>query len=730
VAARVLAASAALLTAACSAVYAPTDVKATIDASVATAEAAADAEATATTRENRLKNPSATVPVLTSPGDVIQTEANPARPTPVAPPARPTGSPLELALKSLVRISVGDTIGTGFVASVSPEQQLALVVADLRQVGGQSRPMLVFNTGGQRAPLQGTVVWTDVDSGLAVIRVCCDGGFLPVRLNLERFLLPGDPLFMLNSNSGTGAEASPLEGNITAVLVDQHGGRFQVQSAVKADRFASGPMFDIDGDFIGFASTAAGSLVFGPADEYIATLVADVNSGALVAPAPDAAPSQASPPATAPPALAPPPTPVPAPTPSASVPPATSTPSPQPTPAVTSQTPTAAASPAPITATPATASATPAATPVTPSPIPTQAASSTPTPVPTVAGTPTRTPTPAPTGTPTPKPASTTPFHEQRELVTLTHFSNADSIVRYETGAVAADVAAEATFANPFGGDSRTWNYGFTIRGSWNDYYIVLVHGDRKWTLHRRTAQGDALVQSGLWGGIKIAAGESNTVSVVAHGQTGYLVVNGRFVTTLDLSTKTGAGEVTLATGAFRGDEYRESATIATSVSVRSLDPVNTEPAVPGTATDGNPQVIQAVSAISDGLVDLEFAPQFPAYGGDWSVDLTVRSAEGSGLNVKLNDQKVMLIEEVAADGARRVLTSSSVDGLRTEASARNRLITLTLGRLLLVTLNGRVVAEYDLEPVRGGVRMTAAVSAGPGLSFNVPAFRVFSMPD
>ena len=167
-------------------------------------------------------------------------------------------------------------------------------------------------------------------------------------------------------------------------------------------------------------------------------------------------------------------------------------------------------------------------------------------------------PTPAPTRRPTatPTPGQTSDFGlTSGEL----RHDPSDGSIRAEYANVSiADTMVEATFVNPYSAASNKWDYGFIFRQEHTGPAIhFAVTSDRRWYLAWRETPAAANQQVG--GGtiptFDTSAGGQNHLRVVAIKERGWLFVNGEFVSALDLSDVTGAGDVAVITGAFTGDQ-------------------------------------------------------------------------------------------------------------------------------------------------------------------------------
>ena len=179
---------------------------------------------------------------------------------------------------------------------------------------------------------------------------------------------------------------------------------------------------------------------------------------------------------------------------------------------------------------------------------------------------------PSPTPTPTRRP-SPTPWRGQTGDFgpmsgDLRHDPSEGFIKTEYANVSVADFVVEATFSNPYSGADHKWDYGFFLRDhrrydSPDPFIQVSVTSDRRWYLGWRETSDSP--NQRLGGGtvthLDISAAGRNHLRVVAIGERGWLFVNDRFISNLDLSPVTGAGDVAAITGAFAGDEVAGAVT-------------------------------------------------------------------------------------------------------------------------------------------------------------------------
>ncbi len=141
-----------------------------------------------------------------------------------------------------------------------------------------------------------------------------------------------------------------------------------------------------------------------------------------------------------------------------------------------------------------------------------------------------------------------------------------DGFIKTEYARVSiTDMIVEATFVNPYSAASNDWDYGFILRRySTGQQIQVVVTSDQRWVLNwRETSSADTSQRlgGGTLEAFNTGTGGRNHLRVVAIGERGWLFVNGEFVSTLDLSDVTDAGDIAVITGAFTGNEVAGAVT-------------------------------------------------------------------------------------------------------------------------------------------------------------------------
>ena len=320
---------------------------------------------------------------------------------------------------------------------------------------------------------------------------------------------------------------------------------------------------------------------------------------------------------------------------------------------------------------------------------------------------PTPSPTRRPTATPTPGRTSTfgPPSGELR------HDPSDNAIKTQYTNVSIADMIVDATFVNPYSAASNKWDYGFILRdhGRYDSAapFVQVVTSDRRWYLAwRETPTADnQQVGGGTIPTFDTSAGGRNHLRIVAINERGWLFVNGEFVSSLDLSAVTGAGDLAVITGAFEGNEVAGAVTWFENFQGERLSrrygpadgKLEQEPGRIGTHWSG--------VRTRDLMAEAEFVnPQ----GSDWDYGFIIRNPESSHLDIiGLTDKAWWFHEtrDVSDDEYAKV-----ADGYLSDAGisllSRNHLLIIAIEESGWLLVNDRLVAKLDLghNQTSGGI--------------------------
>ena len=322
------------------------------------------------------------------------------------------------------------------------------------------------------------------------------------------------------------------------------------------------------------------------------------------------------------------------------------------------------------------------------------------------AGPPAPTPTPTRRPTATPTPGQTNDFGPTSGE--LRHDPSDGSIEIEYAGVSIDDMMVEATFVNPYSAASNKWDYGFIFRREHTSPAIhFAVTSDRRWYLGwRETPSADnQRVGGGTIPTFDTSAGGRNHLRVVAIKERGWLFVNGEFVSSLDLSAVTGAGDVAVITGAFAGDEVAGAVTRFENFRGEQLSrrygPADGKlEKEPGSGATHWSRV-----RTRDLVVEADFVnPQ----GSDWDYGFIIRHAERNDLEVIGLTDKAWWFHYTRDVGDDEY--TKMADGYLSEAGInlpnRKHLLLIAIEESGWLFVNEQLVAKLDLghNQTSGGV--------------------------
>lgn len=273
-----------------------------------------------------------------------------------------------------------------------------------------------------------------------------------------------------------------------------------------------------------------------------------------------------------------------------------------------------------------------------------------------------------------------------------------DGFIKIErTDAYMSDMIVSATFVNPYSAASNNWDYGFIIReeGGGGPEIHIEVTSHRQWNVNWRSNGMDAdtsqEIASGRLNNFDTRAGGRNFLWLLATGGRGLLFINSEFISMLDLSAHTGAGDVAVATGFYKGGEVSGAVTryedFKGSRLTHSYGPASGrleyEPGI----------VLEHVSGVwtADFVAEAEFVN--PS-GSNWDYGFLFRDSASDQLEVI----------GIASDHWWHHYTDfvgDVVDSQRLPSGSlrnRNHLILMTIGDTGYFFVNGQLITLLDLS--------------------------------
>jgi len=154
---------------------------------------------------------------------------------------------------------------------------------------------------------------------------------------------------------------------------------------------------------------------------------------------------------------------------------------------------------------------------------------------------------------------------------TLLHEED-DSIETRYLEPIIADFVLTTTFYNPYSADSNPWDYGFFFRNNEQGDFALIIRSSGWFELfYRPMSDWDNLIIINYdYSDRILTSGHSNNkLKIAAIGDTGYLWINNKFITKLDLSENISAGTISIGTGFYNGSEVDGEETLYSSVELR-----------------------------------------------------------------------------------------------------------------------------------------------------------------
>ena len=308
-------------------------------------------------------------------------------------------------------------------------------------------------------------------------------------------------------------------------------------------------------------------------------------------------------------------------------------------------------------------------------------------------------------------------------------------IETYDANVNLEHFSAAATFVNPSSGG---WDYGFLFRWTeQNRFHIVALTHNGRWVHDRREGSADTIVvDSGWTNALRLGAGASNELRLVAIDSTGWLFVNGEFVTALNLEGGASEGDVAVMTGYHRGSERQGSVTRFREFSVFGMEGLaETTSGELMHANDGNIQSRYVTDGVGDFIIHATFANPYSSSVGSWDYGVAFRDDPN-----RRNAFEAVTIssdgswEHFRRDGAvSSVYRESGRAQVNWGAGAENTLWLWAIGDVGSLWVNGEPTDALDLSgaPLMGGVWVGTGFYEGnevPGYATSYADVEVWSL--
>jgi serine/threonine-protein kinase len=323
-------------------------------------------------------------------------------------------------------------------------------------------------------------------------------------------------------------------------------------------------------------------------------------------------------------------------------------------------------------------------------------------------------------------PASGQLFHQQDNFI-----ENAAA------GVNLTDFIARVSVLNPYATSVGGWDTGIIFRQQDLDREMRLViRSDGSWNLNSRQRDADQFVGEGQLGNLlDVSENGSNEIVLIGLAETGYFLLNDRFVSTLDLSSRVDAGDIAVGTGFYSSNEREGEVTPYEGFSIWSLDPAfgprsNTLDHI----DDGLIKVRGAEVDLLNFVADATFNNPYGASVAGWDVGYSMRN-RGSGEQFWLIADSLSewtLIDR--SGGEDTTVAEGDIGNMDIGEGGANRMTIIALDANGFFLMNGALIAELDLSSrmTRGDVEIATAFFVGnelEGESTSYEAFTVWPLP-
>ncbi len=296
------------------------------------------------------------------------------------------------------------------------------------------------------------------------------------------------------------------------------------------------------------------------------------------------------------------------------------------------------------------------------------------------------------------------------------------------------DFVAVATFHNPQGGVD--WDYGFVFRHSGDHRFsILVVSSDGEWAHYHRQGQAgnDIELARGEARGLKTGLGDANELQLITAGDLGLLFLNGNLAAVFTLPSESKAGDVSVITGYYKGNETPGRTTVFRGFRVSETQWVGNKDGELHHANDGEIRGHAMMTDVKNFLAHATFVNPYPPDAGLWSHGILFRHRSKDrfqGIAISSNGTWLHFIRD--GDDLSVHEQDGSVS-LKLGSGERNRIGLMAVGNTGLLSVNGEFISYLDigLGPPKGDVWVATgfyAESEIPGKSTRFEDFEVWTL--
>lgn len=313
-----------------------------------------------------------------------------------------------------------------------------------------------------------------------------------------------------------------------------------------------------------------------------------------------------------------------------------------------------------------------------------------------------------------------------------------DFIETYYVEADLRDFIIQSSFSVPFTALEGIWDIGYIFRQTEGDDAMrLVVRSNGYWSLNNRVGTEDNfIVEGNISAFLNLRTSQINTMTLITHGDRGYFLFNGNFVSVLDLSNNDNAGDIALGTGFYTDDEREGATTAFTDFAIWAQEP-DFGPAA-GTLEhldDGFIESFAAAVRLTNFVADATFInPYAGTADQSWDAGFAFRELDSGDQFWIVADSTNYwgLIDR--ADDEDNFLQEGETDLLNLGANEENRLTLITWNEQGYFLINDELVTTLDLSNrvAAGDVSVITAFfieNEVPGTVTGYEAFTIWPLP-
>jgi serine/threonine-protein kinase len=264
-----------------------------------------------------------------------------------------------------------------------------------------------------------------------------------------------------------------------------------------------------------------------------------------------------------------------------------------------------------------------------------------------------------------------------------------------------ADFVLDVTLVNPFDTGTGIWDFGVLFRqAEANDELRLYVGSNGYWGLYDRQGDTDVFVQEGdVTDILDVRPDEANRLTLIASGDRGFFFLNEQFVSVLDLTGRTDAGNLGLSTG-FYEDEQEGATTAFENFGVWELSP------------DYGPELGELEHALDDVIklaesgvnrrnvmITADFLNPFGAETNAWDIGFSFRDYDdGTKYWLVLDSAgEWELVGRYGDADSDTTLQSGEISNVDDSEDGRNNLTVIVIGETGFFFVNGEFVEQLEL---------------------------------